>query len=107
MGYDGLPGGQLLTPTGLPRRFNANSIPYNTNIVPFNSTNNAFTIVLDYKFDINYTSNTSPYSIIAGCYERRNDADYGFILYFDRDQKRVKFSLGSPTSNDAVYTRII
>ena len=97
LGYDGLPGGTLLTlANGFPYNYNGNRYPDETSIVPFNSTNDAFTLVLDYQFDTNYSSYASNTraAALAGCYKEVNGSYYGFVLYFDTKTGYIKLGFG-------------
>ena len=117
MGYDGLPGGTLLdSSAGFPDCFDGDNYPRSTGIIPFNATNDAFTLVIDYKFDTNYSgySTTTKEAVLAGCYDSVSSAIYGFRLFMDVSTSEnsgsygcVKVGFGDTLDTTSAYYRII
>ena len=113
LGYDGVTGGQQITPftengQKYINMFGEDSDVYHTNIRPLTAENNAFTLVLDYQFDTSHIYSNSVYeAVLAGCYESSGSATYGFRLFFDPINTCVRVGFGDTLGNQSAQTKVI
>ena len=88
MGFEGTKTGVNILNTNNVRRFPDDNYPTGDQvspgaIKPF-SSNNGFTLVLDYKFDSTQTIRGNA-AVLVGCYERNSGNVTGFALYNNRN----------------------
>ena len=88
MGFEGTKTGVNILNTNNVRRFPDDNYPAGDQvspgaIKPF-SSNNGFTLVLDYKFDSTQTIRGNA-AVLVGCYERNSGNVTGFALYNNRN----------------------